>query len=637
MQPSAERFVIAATVAVGVVAIWPGAYDAFYVPKATVIAVGAVALIATWATRLVLVGKAVVPVSPVLVPAAAFLAALAVTAFLGNPSVSIVGAYARYTGLLPYVAYLVLFVGVLAAYTPAKIPALVVSVLAAGAIVAVYGLVQAVGADPYEWRGASANAVVSTLGNPNFAASFCGVLVPLATWTALNRDWMREVRLGGGATAVMLVGVAVATGSVQGPLTAAAGLGAFLIGWAWVSAGRWRSVAVPALAIVGVSAAAVIVLGVVEKGPISALADQRGIELRRHYWAAAGAMAADHPTLGVGLEEYAAHYREYRSEEAARAVELTVDTDAPHSVPLEVFAEGGVLLGLAYMFFVASVGWLLVVRVKSLDSRSPSALLLIGVGAAWFAYHVQSLVSIDVPPLAALHWVLAGAVVVLAAPPSMRVLALPGSQPGRRRRGRRASPTRWQVVAAGAVVLLAALAASAALRPFRADIARLEARTTSETEDRARAVEKIEASVDLASWRSEYWFDYGLRLGQAGRAREAMQAFEEAIDRKPNALEPLLRGAALAYRLGDQDRAEQLFNRALEVEPNKVEVKVDAIRFNLATGDRREAVALVREAAADQPRLPEFWRLAADVYQAVGDEASAKRARRQASRLSGRS
>ena len=44
-------------------------------------------------------------------------------------------------------------------------------------------------------------------------------------------------------------------------------------------------------------------------------------------------------------------------------------------------------------------------------TRGEQSLLLAALGGAWIAYHVQSGVSINVPPLLVLHWVVAGMVV----------------------------------------------------------------------------------------------------------------------------------------------------------------------------------------------------------------------------------
>jgi O-antigen ligase len=69
---------------------------------------------------------------------------------------------------------------------------------------------------------------------------------------------------------------------------------------------------------------------------------------RREFWSAGVGIFRDNPVLGTGLDTYAHHFLAYRPASHAR-VNLIATTDAPHSVPLGMFTNGGVILGLAWL------------------------------------------------------------------------------------------------------------------------------------------------------------------------------------------------------------------------------------------------------------------------------------------------
>jgi O-antigen ligase len=117
-------------------------------------------------------------------------------------------------------------------------------------------------------------------------------------------------------------------------------------------------------------------------------------------------MLGDRPLFGFGLASFEGWFYAYRPVAVAVADGFRRSTDAPHSVPLEMLASGGLLLGLAYLALVGVTGWAL---IRGLRHRAGvERVLLAGLGGAWLAYQVQSLVSIDVPPIAVLHYALAG-------------------------------------------------------------------------------------------------------------------------------------------------------------------------------------------------------------------------------------
>ncbi|PSO56055.1 MAG: hypothetical protein BRC31_00150 [Actinobacteria bacterium QS_5_72_10] len=186
-------------------------------------------------------------------------------------------------------------------------------------------------------------------------------------------------------------------------------------------------------------------------GPFAAVADQltTSLETRLGKWETALRMAGDHPLVGLGLNDFADYFHAYRPQWLATEDGLERTTDTPHNVPLDMLTSGGVLLLTAYVVLVVVTAWALARGLRRLDGQQ--RLLLGGMGGAWGAYQLQSYVSIDVPPLAVLHYTLAGLIIAFGLAPvwrgcrcaprrSRRSWSWPGSRRGRSRS--RGAPTR---------------------------------------------------------------------------------------------------------------------------------------------------------------------------------------------------
>jgi O-antigen ligase/Flp pilus assembly protein TadD len=164
------------------------------------------------------------PLPPLLWPALAFGLVLALaTALSVNPRASLWGSYERQQGLLTLGTYLALFLLTTTNLrTRAQVERLWVALVWGSAPVIAYGLVQAVGLDPLDWRTDAASPVLSTVGRANFLGSYLALVMPLTAGQALRlrRHWPHLLLLAGQLACLALtqargawvgVGVAVIT------------------------------------------------------------------------------------------------------------------------------------------------------------------------------------------------------------------------------------------------------------------------------------------------------------------------------------------------------------------------------------------------------------------------------------------
>lgn len=609
-----DRIAIAVIAVATALAIWRPAADPFSIPKALVVVGGAAALILLALVRWIRDGVVAIPRSAVTLAATAFVAALSFSVITSdNTTASLVGVYKRYDGFVLYAACVVLLMAVLRAFTPATIRTLVLAQAVAGGVVVAYGVIQWRGIDPLDWEQTYGDAVFSTLGNPNFAGAYAGMTFPLMLWGVVRDGASIAGRVIFGALALCAVATAIASDSVQGPATVAIGGGVFVLAFVISRRGWVAKAGVPLMIAAAIGGGAVAIAGFNGSGPLARLEQEATLEIRRVYWGAAWSMFEAEPMTGVGMDRYHAFYRAHRAEDAANDISFTVNADQPHNVPLDMLAEGGLPLGGAYAFFVLLTGSLLLYGLVRL--RGTNLLMLGALGGTWAAYQAQSLVSIDLAPLAAVHWLTAGGIAVLARPPRMKTFRLPWG--GAAAAGRRAAAVPSETRGAVGAILAGALAIVGLwflVLPLRADAALGDSQQAVVNKNATGAIEAAKRSTDLAGWEGTYWFQYGVRMLDAGRQKEAMTALEHAIEREPRGLEQVVTGARISAALGDEKRAADLYAQALRIEPHAPEMLLEVAKFRAVNGDFAAAQKALESVVEVRPSDSEAWLVLGQVY-----------------------
>lgn len=638
-----QRVVLSVLLVGAQVGFWRATYDVFNTFKATVIALGVLTMVLIGAYRVSRTRRLEVPWSPVLLAAGVLLAAFIVaTAVSPQPVLSIVGRPGRHTGLFMYGTYLVLFVLCTRLYRDRTPAGVAKTLLGAAVPVTAYGLLQAAGVDPLGWQLVEGGPpVFSTFGNANFYAAFLGVVVPLAVWGALTTTWSTAWRVGSGVLAFAAFAGAYASNSQQGPGVALVG-SAFVLGaWVVTSPRLSRGAKAGVLgggAALGLAGLAALVVGV---GPLGGLRQSLASSLgtRTPKWETALAIWRDNPVAGVGLERFADYFFAYRPAWLAAEDGLRRSTDTPHNIPLDMLVNGGALLFLSYAAFVALTGWALAVGLRR--NRGEDRLLLAGLGGAWLAYQVQSLVSIDVPPVAVLHYVLAGTIVGLGTRPALRSLALPGARPQAaatpaRGKGKKKAPRVALAPPNPVPVGLLAVAGLAGLvvvtTPVRADMAAADAQALRA--DREEAVAGFDRAASTAFWEARYPALEGSYLAEQAQDDEAaLAAHREALAREPRTLAHAINVARLTALTGREEEAAAAWDRVLEIDPTTPEVLAEAGRFRLSQGDVEGARELVERAVDLRGDEAAFWVALGEIRRADADVAGARAAFERALQL----
>lgn len=622
-------------VAVGVpIVILPSTADTFGLPKATLLVLGAVAVTVASAVRAAADRRILVPWTPLAAALGAFAVGLVVaTVTSGQPMLSVVGDYTRYAGLAGYGGCVLVALAVLRVFLASDVRSLLWCIAGASAIVALYGALQVAGADPYDWAADGFAGTFATLGNANFLAGFLAIGLPIVVWVALDATLDRRLRFSALALVVLVVPVMVATKSVQGPVAGAAGL--TVAGVVWWRTGivkldeRVRRRLVAAMAVVAVLLVIVALPELLDrlKGGIDG-----GLLERRAFWSAALSMAGDDPVTGVGLDTYGQHFLAARPAEHALTL-FNTQAEAAHSVPLNMLATGGVVLAAAYLAVVVMTA---IAAVRGLRRTSVDRSLLGALVGSWVAYQVQSLVSIDVPALAVLHFVLAGAIAVVAVDPPLRELVLPGPavrRAGGRRGTRIEVPSSTYAVMAG-IAVVAVVAGWQATRPLRADLTAVHAQNQFSDGDLEGALASLERATDLAPWQGRYWL---LRTQLSEATREVFDATdfaEEAARREPGSGQYALLAGRLNLRYRDVSQAREWFESAIARDPKNPLVLAEVAAFEAEAGDLDQATRLIERAEALAPDAFQVAMGRGRVEEAAGNIDAARAAYEHALELS---
>ena len=313
------------------------------------------------------------------------------------------GTTGRNTGLITYLAFSILFVVSLAASNRAFLNRFLLVSLVVGVASLGYGVIQALGGDPFEWVNPY-SPVFGFLGNPNFQSSLLGILGSIVFAQLLSSSI--KLQLKGLFLVYLLFTVYVIreTASQQGFLVLLIG-SSLALGIFVYQRSRALGYSYLGIALVGFVA---ILVGTLNKGPFASLLYKDSVTYRGDYWRAGWKMTLDHPIFGVGLDSYGDWYRRSRTIEATLRRGPEITTNAAHNVFLDISAYGGFPLVLVYISLMALV---IVSALKVVKRSQGFNAGFVGLVAGWVAFQAQSIISINQIGLALWGWVLSGLII----------------------------------------------------------------------------------------------------------------------------------------------------------------------------------------------------------------------------------
>jgi len=317
------------------------------------------------------------------------------------------GDYARRTGFLSYFSLVVFFVAASFLVTLSNIVLFDRVTLIVGFIIGFYGFLQHFKIDFIKWNNPY-NSVLSTLGNPDFAAAVMAIFMVLAFGLVVNSTKSVLVRIWSVVNVLLLLVTIVFSQVRQGLLAGAIGVGLVIVVWVHQ---RQRIVAW-VLVVLGVIGGAAGLVGMLNQGPLKGFFYKASVTYRGDYWRAGVRMFKDHPWFGVGLDRYGAYFRQYRDATQSLRRGPDIVSNAAHDVPIQLAATGGIFVLIAFLALTGFIVWRGVVALR--NTAGVTQIVVATFFGAWITYEAQSLISIDNVGIAIWGWLLGGIVVALS-------------------------------------------------------------------------------------------------------------------------------------------------------------------------------------------------------------------------------
>ena len=313
------------------------------------------------------------------------------------------GAFGRNTGLLTYTGLSVLLLATSFFRTLKSIRLILSALLASGLINLIYCFAALNGQDIFSWKNPY-NAILGTLGNPNFISSFLGIFVTALSGLLFISKIKSKYKLIIGIVILASIYMIKESLSLQGFLIAIAGV-CIVIFFYLRSATSGNLVVLVYSGIIGLGGLFVL-FGTLQKGPLSSFLYKPSVSFRGEYWQAGINMGAQNPFTGIGMDSYGTFYRMFRASSAAISPGVNVQTDTAHNVFIDIFSGIGILGLICYLVLN---GLILKASYKLATSRRAYDPVFVILFASWFTYQLQSFISINQIGLAVWGWVLGGA------------------------------------------------------------------------------------------------------------------------------------------------------------------------------------------------------------------------------------
>jgi len=323
------------------------------------------------------------------------------------PYVAYLGEIQRRNGFLSYLALAVIALASAFYIRIDSVKRIYYVAFFTGLILAVYGLMQISGVDFVRWNNPY-NAIISTVGNPNFAGAIMAMMAAIIFGPVLNKGFNRVFRVFSFILVLTLLYTIYLSDARQGLISIAIGIGVYVLVWVYQQNQKLGHVFAGLAGVVGIFS----ILGMLQVGPLTSILYKGSVSVRGYYWRAGIKMFTENPITGVGLDRYGAYFKEYREVKYPLTYGFNITSSNAHDLPIQLFATGGIFFGLSYLLLTSFILFRGFVAIK--NTQGMNQLLITSIFSAWLAYQAQSIISIDNIGISVWGWLLGGAVVGLS-------------------------------------------------------------------------------------------------------------------------------------------------------------------------------------------------------------------------------
>ncbi len=335
------------------------------------------------------------------------LSSLTSALFSDSLFVSFIGDTQRRNGFLAYFGLAILAVTAIQFVNFGNITNLIKISVITGSIFSFYGLLQISGRDFATWDNPY-NAVIATVGNPNFASALMAVFTLLALVSLLMKSISNFFKIFAIFCILMSVSAIIASNSRQGLVSLAFGVMFFLSTYLYFKRKKVGLIVITLCGLISILSIA----GMLQKGPLTQFLYKSSVSVRGYYWDAAVEMFKSSPVIGVGSDHYGYYFKELRDVNYSLTYGFDLTSSNAHNTFLQMFATGGLLLGLSYLILMVVTFFVGINLVR--NSKDLELIVSLGILSAWIVFQSQSVISIDNIGISVWGWLLTGSIFGLA-------------------------------------------------------------------------------------------------------------------------------------------------------------------------------------------------------------------------------
>jgi len=656
----------------------------FSLTKVTAIRIIIIAILSVWAIKIMLKQEHKFIRSPLDYPIISYMLACTVAMLTSvHTLTSLMGFYGRYEGCTTlYIYCLLFFITVNFIHSKEQILRVMYTVIIAGVCMAIYGVIQRMGLDPYAWGGVITwQRVIGTIGQPNFLAAYVDMAFIIGLALLLNMkdirwskelDWQKAYHLALRATLIIslfLIYVCVLfTQSRGGFLGFFGGIFLFFILTNRnLTINKWKELAVlffliglitfitslnPLYSPFGraVSEAAKAVELSTSETPIITY---NATLSRFETWKSAYRVISDRPFFGIGQEVLKMVFPRYETDKFRFFEGFHVKQDRCHNEVCDMAVTRGVISLAIYIWILATFFYMGHRLIKG-DYDPELKLFTAGFLGASAAYLIQNQFSFGVVAITTLLWVMMGmtaSIYVKARQPEPVQNVDLSNMP-------------WLLFAATLVIALFLVYLSTI--QFRADMHFKTGKTLADMRQFDYAVKEYETSLKISPYEGGTWSHYGIAMLNlvnltqdkryvdraieifgtankvdpynadnfylAGRAYALLLSSDKIIESEMNALkiDPLY---AEAYQVigsvyenkGMNKEAAQMYERSVEINPQLSEGVSGLSSVYIKLGNSKKLIDVFNGFLAKYPNNPIFQENLASIYVKRGEIGQAEK------------
>lgn len=386
--------------------------DPFALPKATVLRIVTLFLLAVWLMKVLREGKIGWQKTPLNLPIIIFLFICGLsTLFSVSPRLSLWGMHGFYfEGFLSFLCYgIIYFVAVNYVTDKRKI---LKTLLIASVIVSVYALVQAAGITFFVWRGTQPYPRVwSTLGNPNFLGPYLIMVIPIYLIFLIKAESTKKKLLYSLFTLLSVLAL-IFTYSRAAWLGMAVGLSVFtlMVDKKQLKANSFFIIGIIVASIILASIyprlylhpeeRATTVKPIMERAVSTVDFKEPGITARLSAWETTIKMTVKRPILGFGPDTLGVSFRRFMSRDYENLAGRFRTAGYAHNEFLQYGATMGVV-GLAVYLFLLFTFFRILIKVSR---KKQENLLASGLAASCVALLINNQFSFSTLVPATLLW-----------------------------------------------------------------------------------------------------------------------------------------------------------------------------------------------------------------------------------------